>query len=150
MIMMKKNGNDMLINYINICYRSVIYSNYLIDYYNKILINIDVFLFYFIIILMNILFVINSLKGRFWMNRKSRFLVWFGFCYLFIMFSKLNGIVKIYFLMLVWVKEVKRLNKNVVWKFENYYKRNIMICYVWIIWKCIVEIFRYFCLEFSL
>lgn len=55
----------LLINYINICYRSVIYSNYLIDYYNKILINIDVFLFYFIIILMNILFVINSLKGRF-------------------------------------------------------------------------------------
>lgn len=112
--MMKKNGNDMLINYINICYRSEIYSNYLIDYYNKILINIDVFLFYFIIILMNILFVINRLKGRFLMIKKSRFLVWFGFCYLFIMFSKLNGIVKIYFLMLVWVKEVKRLNKNVV------------------------------------
>lgn len=114
------------------------------------MINIDALLFYFIITLMNTLLATNSPKGRPLMTRKSRPLVRFGSCYLSIMSSKLNGTVKIHFLMLAWVKEVKRLNKNVVWKLENHYKRNIMICYVWITWKCIVEIFRYFCLELSL
>lgn len=120
----------LLTNYTNICHRSAIYSNYSIDYYNKTLINIDALLFYFIITLMNTLLATNSPKGRPRMNRKSRPLVRFGSCFLSIMSSKLNGTVKIHFLMLAWVKEVKRLNKNIVWKLENHYKRNIMICYV--------------------
>lgn len=62
MIMTKKNGNDMLTNYTNICHRSAIYSNYSIDYYNKTLINIDALLFYFIITLMNTLLATNSPK----------------------------------------------------------------------------------------
>lgn len=115
MIMTKKNGNDMLLtNYTNICHRSAIYSNYSIDYYNKTLINIDALLFYFIITLMNTLLATNSPKGRPRMHIKSRPLVRFGSCYLSIMYSKLNGTVKIHFLMLAWVKEVKRLNKNIV------------------------------------
>lgn len=114
MIMTKKNGNDMLTNYTNICHRSEIYSNYSIDYYNKTLINIDALLFYFIITLMNTLLATNRPKGRPLITKKSRPLVRFGSCYLSIMSSKLNGTVKIHFLMLAWVKEVKRLNKNVV------------------------------------
>lgn len=114
MIMTKKNGNDMLTNYTNICHRSEIYSNYSIDYYNKTLINIDALLFYFIITLMNTLLATNRPNGRPLMTKKSRPLVRFGSCYLSIMSSKLNGTVKIHFLMLAWVKEVKRLNKNVV------------------------------------
>lgn len=97
MIMTKKNGNDMLTNYTNICHRSAIYSNYSIDYYNKTLIHIDALLFYFIITLMNTLLATNSSKGRPRMNRKSRPLVRFGSCYLSIMSSKLNGTVKIHF-----------------------------------------------------
>lgn len=96
MIMTKKNGNDMLTNYTNICHRSAIYSNYSIDYYNKTLINIDALLFYFIITSMNTLLATNSPKSRPRMNRKSRPLVRFGSCYLSIMSSKLNVTVKIY------------------------------------------------------